>query len=246
MRIKLKYLCRDVDRHGNVRFYVRAPGKKKIRLAAAPTTDEYFKAYRQAIGQGDPTDSSGRIKAGSFRELVARYVVSTKFKGLDVSTQNWQRRSLEDICRDYGTCLVETMRGKHVRAIRNEKVDAGLPAAGNHRLKAMRAMFKWGVEEEECENNPTLGVQKYNYQTDGHHQWTDEQMAQYRDFYPLGTKQPTHPAVERMWFGSARSIGGMGGWFTVKPRTSTAAQSISTFRFTRSWPRASTPSAPST
>ena len=81
------------------------------------------------------------------------------------------------------------MKGKHVRAIRNEKIDAGLPAAGNQRLKAMRAMFRWGVEEEECETNPTIGVQKHGYQTDGHHQWTDEQMAQYRAFYPLGTKQ---------------------------------------------------------
>lgn len=50
-------------------------------------------------------------------------------------------------------------------------------------------MFKRGVEEEECENNPTIGVQKHSYQTDGHHSWTDEEMAQYRAFYPLGTKQ---------------------------------------------------------
>jgi integrase/recombinase XerD len=76
-----------------------------------------------------------------------------------------------------------------VRAIRNEKIDAGLPAAGNQRLKAMRAMFRWAVEEEECENNPTIGVQKHGYHSDGHHTWTDEQMAQYRTFYALGTKQ---------------------------------------------------------
>ena len=174
MKIKLKYLCSDVDRHGNVRFYVRVPGQKKVRLSAAPTTDEFFKAYRQAIGQSDSVDSNVKIKAGSFRELVAKYVASTRFRSLDGSTQNWQRRTLENICTGYGHCLVETMKGKHVRAIRNEKIDSGLPAAANQRLKAMRAMFKWGVEEEECENNPTLGVQKHSYQTDGHHSWTDE------------------------------------------------------------------------
>jgi integrase/recombinase XerD len=188
MKIKLKHLCSDRDRHGNLRFYVRVPGQKKIRLSAAPTTEEFYAAYRQAIGQRDAA-ADGKIKAGSFRALVVAYVGSTKFKGLDGSTQNWQRRTLEDICANYGHCLVETMKGKHVRAIRNEKIDAGLPAAGNQRLKAMRAMFKWGLEEEECVNNPTLGVQKHSYHTDGHHSWTDEEMAQYRAFYPLGTKQ---------------------------------------------------------
>ena len=188
MKIKLKYLCSDADRRGNIRFYVRLPGQKKIRLGAAPTTEEFYEAYRRAIGQ-QQTTVPGKIKAGSFRELVVKYLVSTKFKSLDPdSTQSWQRSTLEDICVSYGQCLVETMRGKHVRAIRNEKIDAGFPAAGNQRLKAMRAMFKWGLEEEACENNPALGVQKHSYQTDGHHQWTDEEMAQYRAFYPLDRK----------------------------------------------------------
>ena len=189
MKIKLRYLCSDVDRHGNVRFYVRVPGQKKVRLGAAPKTEEFYDAYRRAIGQQETT-VRGKVKAGSFRELVVKYLAGTKFKRLDPdSTQGWQRSTLEDICQAYGHCLVENMRGKHVRAIRNEKIDAGFPAAGNQRLKAMRAMFKWGVEEEECENNPTLGVQKHSYHTDGHHQCTDEEMAQYRAFYPLGTKQ---------------------------------------------------------
>ena len=144
MKIKLKHLCSDTDRFGNVRFYVRVPGQKKIRLGAAPTTEEFYEAYRRAIGERDALPD-GKIKAGSFRALVAKYVGSTKFRSLDPSTQNWQRRTLEDICTAYGHCLVETMKGKHVRAIRNEKIEAELPAAGNQRLKAMRAMFRWGL-----------------------------------------------------------------------------------------------------
>jgi integrase len=189
MKIKLKHLCSDADRHGNLRFYVRVPGQKKIRLSAAPTTDEFFQAYRKAIGQRD-AEADSIAKAGSFRALVTKYLASTKFKSLDPdSTQGWQRSTLEDICTNFGHCMVETMRGKHVREIRNQKINAGFPGAGNQRLKAIRAMFKWAVEEEECENNPTVGVQKHSYQTDGHHSWTDEEMALYRAFYPLGTKQ---------------------------------------------------------
>ena len=54
MKIKLKYLCSDADRRGNIRFYVRLPGQKKIRLGAAPTTEEFYEAYRRAIGQQKP------------------------------------------------------------------------------------------------------------------------------------------------------------------------------------------------
>src|SRR6516164_8814694 len=102
MKIKLKHLCSDRDRHGSVRFYVRVPGQKKIRLSGAPTTEEFYDAYRRAIGERDALDPSGKIKTGSFRALVAKYVGSTKFKSLDLSTQNWLRRSLEDICAAYG------------------------------------------------------------------------------------------------------------------------------------------------
>jgi hypothetical protein len=218
MRIKLKYLCSDRDRHGNLRFYVRVPGQSKIRLSGAPTTEEFFQAYRKAIGQRD-AEADGKVRAGSFRALVAKYIASTKFtKGLDASPQSWQRRALEDICTAYGHCMVETMRGKHVRAIRNEKVDAGLPAAGNHRLKAMRAMFKWAVEEEECENNPTIGVQKYSYQTDGHHSWADDEWRNTggagrsaRSSASRSTWWRTRPAAAKTWSDLARSTAATGG-----------------------------------
>ena len=42
MRVPLKYICEDIDRHGNVRCYVRAPGKRKVRLRALPGTPEFM------------------------------------------------------------------------------------------------------------------------------------------------------------------------------------------------------------
>ena len=49
MRLSLKYICEDVDRHGNVRCYVRVPGKKKVRLRALPGTPEFMDEYQAAI-----------------------------------------------------------------------------------------------------------------------------------------------------------------------------------------------------
>jgi hypothetical protein len=36
VKIELKYLVTDTDRHGNVRYYVRLPRRQKVRILRAP------------------------------------------------------------------------------------------------------------------------------------------------------------------------------------------------------------------
>src|SRR4029453_874788 len=97
MRIKLQYLVCDTDRRGNARYYVRAPGQRKVRIKAVPLTEAFMEEYRAAIA-GVSMPAPGAIRRGSFRELCVKYFASGKFKSLDISTRNWQRRSLESIC----------------------------------------------------------------------------------------------------------------------------------------------------
>lgn len=122
MRIKLQYLVCDTDRRGNTRYYVRAPGQRKVRIKAVPLTEAFMEEYRAAIA-GVSKPAPGAIRHGSFRELCVKYFASGKFKSLDISTRNWQRRSLESICQKYGTCPIKLMEGRHVRKIRNEHQD---------------------------------------------------------------------------------------------------------------------------
>lgn len=35
--VKLRYLVGDTDKRGNVRWYVRVPGRKKVRIRATKT-----------------------------------------------------------------------------------------------------------------------------------------------------------------------------------------------------------------
>jgi integrase/recombinase XerD len=60
----------------------------------------------------------------------------------------------------------------------------------NTRLKALNALFAWACEEkpEIAPHNPTFGVRKIKYATDGHHSWTPEEIAQYRERHPPGSK----------------------------------------------------------
>jgi hypothetical protein len=49
--VKFRYITRDRDRHGTVRFYFRRPGKPKIRLRGLPGSEEFLAAYKAALGE---------------------------------------------------------------------------------------------------------------------------------------------------------------------------------------------------
>jgi len=153
MQIKLKYVIEDVDRHGNVRCYVRVPGQPKVRLRAHPGTEDFMAAYHAAIGGRAAGPHQAReVKPGSFRHLCQLYFGAKAFKRLDVSTRNWQRRHLEAICQTRGHNPVILMRSKHVRAIIEEIDDT--PAAANARRKALRSLFRWAVKAERLRITP--------------------------------------------------------------------------------------------
>src|SRR6185312_4638515 len=54
LAIRLKFLCEDRDRHGNVRCYVRMPGKPKVRIRALPGTPEFMEEYHAAVSAAAP------------------------------------------------------------------------------------------------------------------------------------------------------------------------------------------------
>lgn len=184
LEVSLKYLVEDRDRHGNLRRYVRVPGQRKVRIKLAPGEHGFMEAYTAALA-GAAALPTGRAPGGSYLRLCHLYFASSTFKALDVSTKNWQRRALETIAQKHGAKPVALMAGRHVRRIRDERPEQ--PAAGNTRLKALRAMFRWAVEEDEAPHDPTLGVRKIRYVTKGHHSWTQEEIEQYKRRHKRGT-----------------------------------------------------------
>jgi integrase len=145
--------------------------------------------YHEAVAQGGNAKTSRpsrEIKRGTFRHLCVQYFKSGEYSALDVSTRNWQKRALEKICETHALNLVSHMQARHVRILRDELLTT--PAAANQRLKALRALFNWANEADETTVNPTLGVKRLKYATDGHHTWTDAEIAQYRKRHPVGTK----------------------------------------------------------
>jgi hypothetical protein len=99
VRIKLKYVVEDVDRHGNVRLYFRRKGQPKIRLRGMPGSQEFATAYQAAIagvGQAQQPPNTGPT-VGSFGWACLNYYASPTFKSLDPATQNQRRYFLDNL-----------------------------------------------------------------------------------------------------------------------------------------------------
>src|SRR5260370_4966812 len=187
MQLRFKHLVEDVDRHGNVRIYVRVPGRRKVRIRARFGTDEFIGAYTAAVSDHVTAPRQARqAKPGSFRHLCVLYYSSPTFKRLDPSTQAWRRRALVSIFEKHAGKPVALMVPRHSRKIRDERSD--MLGAANIRLKALRALFACATEAEECENNPTIGVKKICYVTNEYHTWTAEEIERYKARHPFGTK----------------------------------------------------------
>ena len=74
MQIRFRYLVEDRDRHGNIRLYVRVPGRTKVRIKAPFGTDEFVAAYNAAVSDHVRGPRQAReVKPGSFRHLCAPY-----------------------------------------------------------------------------------------------------------------------------------------------------------------------------
>src|SRR5262249_10521570 len=74
----------------------------------------------------------------------------------------------------------------------DRKID--LPGAANNRLKAIRQVFKFAMRKKHPDgkpyvlNNPARDVPKFKYGSTGFHSWTPEEVRQFEERHPIGTK----------------------------------------------------------
>jgi len=197
--VKLRYVVEDVDRHGNVRLYFRRRGQKKIRLRDKPGTPEFNTAYAEALATLESPLSEpevgGVTTPNTWRWLCLRYLKSAEFRQLDpIYTQRPRRRIIESTWIEptapgstalIGDCPLDRMNSKIVRVLRDRKAD--FPDAANDRLKAIRCIFKWGIENELVALNPARDVPRLRTRADGYHTWTTDEIAQYEERHPVGT-----------------------------------------------------------
>ncbi|MBV9974858.1 MAG: tyrosine-type recombinase/integrase [Hyphomicrobiales bacterium] len=187
----------DVDRYGKVRVYLRQKGRPKVRLHGTPWTEPFMDEYEKALaGRGDDVGrTAAGSKAGTWRWLCERYFLSAGFRRLDARTQRVRRQILEATCdeptkpgaqalfRDFPIAI---MTAKAVRVLRDRKLDT--PEAANGRVKAIRQVFAFALEEELAAANPARDVPYLKSASQGFHAWTLDEVRQFEARHPIGSK----------------------------------------------------------
>jgi integrase len=182
-----KFLVRDVDRYGKTRIYFRRKGEAKIRLVAEPGTAEFHVEYISAVNRLGLDKRTGTVSW-----LAECYYSSITFEQLEVTTRRVRRRILDAIDVRLGSRMIAQLRVEELEMLRDEKRSA--PAAANARIKALRALFKWGCKQKLggrplISRNPANEIEYLPpHNKFGHHTWTRDEILQYRARHPLGTK----------------------------------------------------------
>lgn len=233
MPIKLpKGVSVDRDRYRNPRYYFRAAGRKKVRLREKPGTKEFEEevscarlgiAYKPANECKDLP--KGPAPEGTFQWLVQQYKVRALSK-LALAVNGRRSRILDEICnskhkgKKRGALPFALMERKHVLEIRDEI--RSTPGAQNDVVKTISAMFGWAVESDLAKINPAAGIKRL-HSGDGFHAWTIEEVKQYEERHPEGSK--ARLALHLAMFTGLRlsdlAIVGRqhvkDGWLTIRP-----------------------------
>jgi integrase len=188
--IKLKYVNGFVNKDrndGRARFYFRRRGSKAVPLPGLPGSEEFMSAYAMALAaQGEATEiGASRTSPGTINALVVAYYKSAAWHELGEETRHSRRRIIERFREQHGDKRVALLRDDHILHML-AKIEK--PTVKRNWLKAVRHLLRSAIPSMR-KTDPTAGFSIKLKKSKGHHTWTDQEIAQYRAYWPLGTQQ---------------------------------------------------------
>lgn len=195
-----KYITEETDKRGVVYVYFRRKGQKKIRMSGVPWTEPFMADYRALLAGEEVAQTQGKKLAGkgTFRKLCEDYFESTVFCGLDPRTQHVRRLILEKCLdeplhkdkpdgRHFSDLPLAQFTGKAVRALRDRKAKTA-PESANGRIKALRQVFAFAIEDEQMDKNPARDINYIKTGSQGFHSWSIAEVEKFEERHPIGTK----------------------------------------------------------
>jgi integrase len=183
-RIRLRYVQQWVDGDGRIHRYFRRPGYPRVRLSGLPGSAEFMAAYQAALDSTPIPIGTTRSKPGSVAAAVASYYASSAFRDLAPPTQAARRSALEPFRRQHGDKPIGLMPRKFIEAM----LDTMTAATAQGWRKALRALMQHCIRLELVREDPTLGIRLRPIRSEGHHTWTEDEIAQYEEHHPIGSK----------------------------------------------------------
>ena len=114
------------------------------------------------------------------------YFNSVGFRSLTPSTQSYHRTIIDRLCKEAGNNRVALLQRKHVVSMMAER--SVKPDSANGLRKVLRAVMKHAIEIGMRQDDPTRDVRAIRVKSDGHHSWTEDEIAQFEACHPIGSR----------------------------------------------------------
>jgi integrase/recombinase XerD len=185
--IALKHIRRDIDRHGNVRLYLRVPGRRQVRLRQLPGSAAFVAEYQAALaaGEGGPVLKPADMPRGSLAATWAAWRAAPEFSDLAPRTKHVRALILAPLLAEHGAKPLAFLSARHVQVLR----DARTPGAANGLLEILRQLLGWAVRHQLLERNVALDVPYLRpAKPGGFRAWTHADLETFRERWPVGTR----------------------------------------------------------
>jgi integrase len=191
-----KYVQAFIDRTGKPRHYIRRRGYPRTALPGVPWSPTFMAAYEEAMTQQAPMPATkiGHVKPGSFRALAVSYLASPAFANLSDNSKRGYRGTIEAFCQTkdangglYGDKPLSGLNRGVIVKILSTRADK--PRAANKLLMLLRILMQHGVDHGMVRENPARDIRPLKVKAEGHHSWTEEEIAQFESHWPVGSKE---------------------------------------------------------
>jgi integrase len=171
-----------VDREGRPHHYFRRPGFPRVPLQGLPWSPQFMADYEAALAGEQLAVGAKRSRPGSVSAAIAGYYTSLEFRSLAPGTQAMRRAILERFRREHGDKPMALLPTKFIMVMLGKMK----PFAARNWLKTIRGLLQFGVAQEFCSADVTQGIKLPRAKTDGHHTWTEAEIAQFETHHPIG------------------------------------------------------------
>jgi enterobacteria phage integrase len=211
------------DQIGKLRVYFRRKGGPRIPLPTNIGSPEFEEAYRQALLAQPTKQQRPKIDqpaANSFGALIAAYLKSGEYASLRDTTKKGYKSRIEQLRILFGHRSVKGLtRERIVKTLMTPM--ANKPGAALSLLKMFRVLVQFAMTLDDnnplhLTHDPSQGIERPK--TNEIRSWTEDELATFEAYWPIGTKQRTAFAL-MLYVGSARVDTHKLTWRQIDSRT---------------------------
>lgn len=181
------HLHKETTRHGVTVWYVRKGKGPRTRIDHPYGSTEFKAAYEAAIAGEPVVGTRNKVGAGTLRWLVERYQESSAWGDLAAATRKQRENIFRGVMEKSGAASFTDIDRKAIVAGKERR--KATPAMARHFVETMRGLFRWAVDVEHVDEDPTRDVKIVKPKTQGHHTWTDEECDRFEARWPIGTRE---------------------------------------------------------